>query len=665
MRWIFRLIGLALVLALLAVAALLVLPGDRIAGVAADRLGESLGREVALTGAVRPTLWPHLGVRAEGLRVGNPDWAGDAPLIAAEALSVRVPWSALLSGAVDIDEITLVAPEITLVRAADGRASWSFGEAATAGAPASGTEPGTGRRLSITAAEVMDGALTWRDMAAGQNLRIDGLDARIVLPAQGPVRVDAAAVVNGTALSLDAELADLAGLAEGRLSALAAALDWQGGAARYDGQVGLAPVFDGTVALDATDLGPLLAMLGAAMPDLPQGFGRERLALSGRATLTDEGSLHLRDASLGLDDTQLSLALDLLPGAERPAIRGSVTGARLHLPAADAGSGADDADASRQGWSRAPIDVSGLFAANAEVAVAVAEVAGAGLTVGPVDLRATLTDGRLVFDIDRIDTYGGTLTGQFVVNGRGGLSVGGDLLLAGAQLQPLLTDLAGYDRLIGTGNASLQFLGVGNDMATIMSGLEGQGDLSFGAGAIQGLDLAGMIRTLDASYRGPGARTVYDQISGNFTIDGGVVSNDDLRLDAPWGEVTGAGTVSLGPQTLDYRLIPGFLEGGEGAVLRVPILITGSWADPRIRPDLDFLAEQELAEERARLEAEARARIDAEAERLENEARERANELLGTEFDADTTPEEAQDALERRLREEAERQLRRLLGQGN
>jgi AsmA protein len=287
------------------------------------------------------------------------------------------------------------------------------------------------------------------------------------------------------------------------------------------------------------------------------------------------------------------------------------------------------------------------------------------VTLGPVDLRATLTRGRLVFDIARIGAYGGVLTGEFVVNGRGGLSVGGDMLLADAQLRPLLADLAGYDRLLGTGSASLRFLGVGDDLATIMGGLEGEGDLAFGAGAIEGLDLAGMIRTLDASYRGEGARTVYDRISANFTIAGGVLSNDDLRLDAPWGEVTGAGTADLGARTLDYRLIPGFLEGEAGTAIRVRILITGPWADPRIRPDLEYLAEQELAEERARLEAEAQARIDAEAERLENEARARANELLGTEFDADTTVEDARDDIERRLREEAEQQLLRLLGRGN
>jgi hypothetical protein len=55
-------------------------------------------------------------------------------------------------------------------------------------------------------------------------------------------------------------------------------------------------------------------------------------------------------------------------------------------------------------------------------------------------------------------------------------------------------------------------------MATIMSGLQGQGDFAFGAGAILGFDLAGMIRNFDTSFRGEGARTVYDSVTANFVI---------------------------------------------------------------------------------------------------------------------------------------------------
>ena len=662
MRWLVRALGALALVAILTVGALFAVPADRIAGLAADRLGQALGREVSLSGDVRPTLWPHLGVRAEGLRVGNPDWVTQGPLIAAEALSVRVPWAAVLSGDIRIDEITLVAPEITLVKAADGRVSWATGApgATDATDPAA---PGETRSIGITAAEITQGRFTYIDAGTGQSLSIADLDAALSLPAEGAASIAGSAEVNGTALTLSALLGAPRALAEGALSPVEVSVEWSGGTGRFAGQMGLAPSFAGDLNVDATDLGPLLAIVGAVMPELPQGYGRDRLALQGQVTLTDAGTLHLREGQVLLDDTQLALDLDVTPGVDRPMVRATVSGARLSLPGGgEAGGGAGDSAPSGGGWSRAPIDVSGLFAADAEVALAVDRIEGAGLTLGPAALRASLDAGRLVLDIDSIGAYGGVLAGQFVVNGRGGLSMRSNLILAGVDLNPLLSDLADYDRLEGTGSFSLEALAVGDDMATLMSSLNGTGDFALGAGAIRGLDLAGMIRNFDPSFRGEGARTVYDGVSANFTIADGILSNDDFLLEASWGDVTGAGSVDIGAQTLSYRLIPGVLRGEGASAIRVPILVSGSWADPSIRPDLEFLAEQELAEEAARLEAEARARLDAEAARLEEEARARINQALGTEFDGATTEEAAREELEQRLREEAEQQLLRLLG---
>ena len=656
MRWVIRILGFVVVMAGLGLGALVLMPADRIAALAAERLGASFGRPVTLSGVVRPTLWPHLGVRDEEVVVCNPDWASEGPLITAEALTIRVPWAALFSQARQIDEITLVSPDITLVRAADGRTSWSM-PTANPGAPSGSLGPAFG----ITAAQITGGSVRVIDHTTQQDLRISGLDLRLELPLSGPATVAGQARINGAALGLEAEIASLPHLMDGGLSAVALALDWSGGTGRFEGQMGLAPVLDGHLSVVATDLAPLLALLGAAMPDLPDGLGRDRLELSGQITFANARSAHLRGGRLMLDETELALALDLIPGDERPLIRGTVEGARVSLPQST-GTEATGGDA---GWSTAPIDVAGLFAADAEIALALGGLDGAGMTLGPIDLRATLTRGRLVVDIARIGIHDGTLGGQFVVNGRGGLSLGGDLRLSDVQLLPLLSELADYDRLEGTGSASLRFLGVGSDLATLMRSLSGDGDLALGAGAILGLDLPGMIRTLDPAHRGEGASTAFDRVSGSFTIVSGVVSNEDLRLDAAWGEVTGRGQVDLGAQRLEYRLIPGILSGSDGSALRVPILVSGPWANPSIRPDLEYLAQQELAEERARLQAEAQARLDAEVERLENEARARAAELVGTELDQDSTLDDARDALEQRLRDEAEQQLLRLLGQGN
>lgn len=655
MRWIIRLLGFVVVLAALGLGLLVLMPADRIATLAADRLGQALGRTVAVTGVVRPTLWPHLGVRAEGISVANPDWVTEGPLIAAQALVVRVPWAAILSDMPQIDDITLVAPDITLVRAVGGRESWTTpsAEPATTGARTGTRLPG----FSITSARVTQGALRYLDRATGRTLVLTAAELEMALTGAGRLTLQGRARVNGTPVELTLDAADLALLTDGGLSAAALSLGWAGGSARFDGQVSLFPALEGMIAVEATDPAPILSLLGQSMPDLPAGLGRDRLALSGQVTLASEGSAHLRSGRLSLDQTEIALDLDLLPGAERPLVRGKLSAPQLSLPQSASG-----ADAGGGGWSTRPMDVSGLFAVDAELALGLGRLDTGGLALGPVDLRAGLDRGRLVLEIDRIGLSGGTLAGQFVVNGRNGLSLGGDLRLRDAALSPLLAELAGFDRLEATGSAQLRFLAVGNSMARLMQSLSGEGSLALGAGAVRGLDLAGMIRTLDPSHQAAGAQTVFDGVTAGFTIADGVLSNGDLALTAPWGQVTGQGQVDLGAQQLNYRLTPGVATGGDGAAIRVPILVTGPWSAPVIRPDLAYLAEQELAVERARLEAEAKARLDAERARLETEARTRINDALGTQFDATTTEAAAREELERRLREEAEQQLLRLLG---
>ena len=655
MRWIIRLLGVFVTLAILGVVALLMVPAERIAGLAAAQLGQSLGRAVTISGAVQPIFWPHLGVRAEGVGVANPDWVSEGPMLSATALSVRLPWTAILDGTPQIDEVTLIAPQITLVRAADGRASW---EMAASTAPGAGTQS-TAPAIAIAMAEITDGSLRYIDAQAGERFEITAVDARLTLPRDGALSLAGRATALGVPMSFSFDLAAPSDLVAGRLSDGALGLEWAGGTARFDGQLGLTPVFSGQLSLDASDLAPLAGLAGVAMPDLPQGFGRQRVALTGQVALSDEGSAHLRDGRLQLDQTAFVLALDLTQGAERPMIRGTVTADALTLP------GGDDSATGGQGWSRAPIDVSGLFATDAEIALRLGALGLGDIALGPIDLTATLTRGRLVFDIARLAAYGGAVSGQFVVNGRGGLSVGGDLRASEMQLLPLLRDVADFERLEGTGNGRLRFLGVGNDMASIMTGLSGEGELRLGAGVVRGIDLATMIRNRDPGAQGAGARTVYDSVSASFTIADGVLANEDLALAAGWGSAAGAGRVDLGAQSLDYRLIPAILQSGDGGAIRVPVLIRGPWSGPSIRLDLEYLAQQELAAERARLEAEAKARLEAEVDRLEAEARARANQALGTQLQQGDTVQDARDALEDRLRQEAEQQLLRLLGRGN
>lgn len=634
MRWIFRILGAVVVLLFLALAVILLIPAERIAEVASDRITQATGRAVTITGEARPTLWPDLGIVIEGLRVGNPVWAGVAPMIEADRMNVGIAWSGLFSGDIRVERAVLEGASIMLVRAADGRTSWDMGSSGETGAPV---------RIGFDEAIIQDARVRYLDRAAGADWDVAGLNATVRLPeAGGVVEIEGTAQVNGVPLVLDTIIDGVAGLLAGEARPVVATMRWQGGSVAFDGQLGLDATVQGAMDLTAEDLGPLVALAGGAMPVLPQGLGRDRIAVTGDVRLAQEGSVHLRDGLLRLDDTLLNVAVDLLPGEDRPMLRGTITGGEIALP----GLVASDGAAADAGWPRDTIDVSGLFATDADLTVQAQSLDLGSVALNDIDLRATVNRGRLVFDIASIRTYEGQLAGQFVINGRGGLSVGGDLILANVALQPLLSAMADYERLQGTGSASVEFLGVGNDLHTIMDGLEAEGDVALGQGAILGLDLGGMLRNFDTSFQGEDQRTVYDRVTADFIVRDGVLRNEDLLLDAPWGEVRGIGEADLAAMTVDYTLIPGLLRDADGlASVRVPIAFTGPWSAPNIGPDLALLAEFELADEAARLEEQARVALEAEEDRLEELARSRANELLGTEIEAGDTPEDIEQQL--------------------
>jgi AsmA protein len=311
------------------------------------------------------------------------------------------------------------------------------------------------------------------------------------------------------------------------------------------------------------------------------------------------------------------------------------------------------------GWPADDIDVSALGSVDVEVAVSAPSVDLGVLKLGPTRALVTVDRARAVIDIREMQAYGGQITGDFVLNGRGGLSVGGRLAFAGLQTEPLLTDLAGWDRLVSQGDVDLEFLGVGNSVDAIMKSLKGKGSLELGQGELRGLDIGGMLRTLDSGYVGEGQKTIFDGLAGTFTIADGVLSNDDLKLVAPYVTASGAGDLGLGQRTLNYRLRPTALAGedGTGGVL-VPLLITGTWADPKFRLDLESVA-------REKMEAEAKAvaeRLKDDAKAAEAAAKAELEQRLKDELGVEVAPDESLgDAATRGAKDALDEQTRKAL----
>lgn len=643
MRWIIRGIGVVLGLAALVVAFILLIPGERIAAIATSQFQASTGRALTIEGDISPSLWPHLGVTTGPVTVANADWSSEGPMLRAEALEIGIDMGSLFGGVLHITNIDVQNPVILLERAADGRANWDFAPTGTAPAvPAVPADPQAGQTgeaaatpFTLDSGTISNGTVTYIDQASDSRATLSALTAEAKLPAfAGPADISLSGVMNDQTLRLTGRVGEFAPFIQGSLVPLDVTAEI--GAARlgFAGRLATAPLAaEGKIDADLKDLSQLSAFLRQPKPDLPAGLGRQSVAVQGALTVADGGSIHLRDGVVSLDGNRLMGEADLTTGGERPKLSATIRAGDLDLSALQGGAGeGNDAAPGTSGWSKTPIDVSALGLMDAAIALNADSLRLGKARLDKTRLLLTIDRSRAVFDIREMSAYGGTLTGNFVLNARQGLSTGGDVKLTGLALQPLLQDLAETDRLIGTGDLEMSFLGVGTSMEAIMQSLSGQGTLRFGKGELRGLDIAGMLRTLDAGYVGQGAKTIFDSISAGFSVERGVLRNDDLIFAAPLLRATGAGTVGLGQRVLDYRLLPSALprEDGTGGIT-VPLLIDGPWDDLRYRLDVKALVNDRAeAAARARLEEKARefGIVPEEGESLEDAAKRRARDAL-------------------------------------
>ena len=655
MRWIIRVgVGLA-VAVLLGLGLLAMVPSDRVAAALSAQFEGLTGRKLVLEGEIRPRLWPALGVTTGPVTVANADWAeAEAPLFRAESLSVEVNFGALVGGEVRITGLVAEAPEINLERAPDGRENWVFGAGDAAGA---GAVPAPATGFTLDQGTMRGGSLRWNDRQSGRQVALDDVDAVLKVPDYaGPFTLNLTALSGGQPVTLDLSGGVFSAFAAGRVVPLTLGLTAGASKIGFDGRGGLAPLAaEGALSANLADLPALGRLTGSDLSRPGPGLGQDRLTLAGQLTLDGTGAAFLRGAEIQADQNRLTGDLDLTPGEARPKLAGTLTAGPIVI-----GTRTNDAGGpTASGWPEDRIDVSALGSLDADLAVSAPSVDLGTVQLGETRGRITIDRARAVFDIRQMAAYGGQVTGDFVLNGRGGLSVGGRLNLAGIETQPLLTALAGWDRLVSTGALQVEFLGVGNSIAEIMAGLRGEGALELGKGELRGLDIAGMLRTLDAGFVGEGQRTIFDAMAGTFSIEGGVLSNSDLKLVAPYVTAAGTGQIGLGSRTLNYRLRPTALaaEDGTGGVM-VPLLITGPWASPSFRLDLESIARERMeaeakaAEERAKAAAaEAEARAKAELER-------RLKEELGVEV---APSESLGDAAIRRAQEALEDETRKAL----
>ena len=653
MKWIKRILGAIVLFALVMVGALFLIPAERIASVAADQMRVATGRDVAITGDVAMTFWPVLGVKAGGIEVGNADWAKEGAMLSAQNAAIGVDAMALLQGEIRITNIEATAPTIRLEQKLDGRASWEFTDASGEAQIETETDPDRApQAFSVQSLKVSDATLIY-DAEGSDLVSYSGVDLTLDWPERlGPARIEATLRPTGTPVNVSATIDGFAGFITGDVQPVDVRIQTSDASMTLLGRAGTTGEVAGKLSMDVPNTDAFFRALGLPAPGLPRGLGRA-VKLDTELSLTPDRALSLRQIVADLGGNALRGRADIsLNGV--PQVNAALDAGALDLKSVTGPGDAESAPgggAGDAGWPTDPIDASGLAAFNGEIALTAASVDLGQFKLGQTRTKLTNDNSRMVFALEEVRAYDGTVTGQFVINNRSGLSVGGKMSVREIGMQPLLTDAIGIDRLTGAAAMELSFLGVGNTMDGLMNSLSGDGSIDVGGGRILGIDLDKLMRTGDGS----GGTTIFDSLTASYRMEAGQLYNEDLLLKLRGFEARGEGRIGLGPQDIDYLFTPVALTLNDGQGLAIPVRIQGPWSRPRILPDLEKALERKLQAEQDALKA----RAEAEVQKVEEKVKAKVVEELGVDVQEGQSLE---DAAKQKLENEVKKGLRGLLG---
>lgn len=546
--------AVAAIIVIVALFLIVGIPSGFLTSTIKDRVERETGYRLTIAGSTRIGLWPSLNVTMNDVTLERPKDRDTSNRLTVGSIQADMTLGSVWSGQPEITGLVIHRPvlNVPLLRERIAALKPSPSRQASSSSAADSDAPG------IQRVTVADGAVVFSNLRDRVEKRIEGISANAAIGADRKIRVTGDARAGGHPIKFDIKATapapplerqnvpveltlDAPGILQARLSSKAEV--------RLNGSVVMINGLSGTI-----------------------GDG----AFNGWAS-ADVASKPL--VKLDLDFQRLDIATTTTPAAPRDS-QGS---SQLSSPS----------------WSNATIDLTGLNYVDAQVRLSAAELNVGQAHFAPAAIDSTLATGILKCVISNLGAYGGQANGEVDIDATGGTPAfiaRSDLV--GVRALPLLRSAAGFDKLDGKLQAKIAVRSTGQSQRAIMSNLAGTVFANFQDGAIRGLNVAQMIRSLTSNplsgwQEGKEQTTDLTQLSASFRVEKGQATTTDLNLVGPLVKMTGAGTIDLGTKMLAFRVEPKLVMTTEGqgraadpVGFGIPVMIDGPWAEPRIYPDM-------------------------------------------------------------------------------
>jgi AsmA protein len=435
------------------------------------------------------------------------------------------------------------------------------------------------------------GEIEFIEDATQQRSIIRGIDLALAWPG-----VDRAAAVSGQfevrgeTVEVSALIAEPLALTRGEQSNVKMRLVSAPARLGFDGKIALSGTLaEGVVNVESRSLRQVLRWFGH-MPG--SGPTLSAFSLKGDAVVTRR-SLALSRTSVEIDGNVAEGAVVVELDTNRARIQAILDAGRL-VATSYLSDWALIPNAT-SGWSKQPIDLSLMTAADLDLRLSAREVVIGQATLGRTAASLSSRNGRLTLTLGESVAYGGLVRGALVIipAGAEGMDVRATMNVQRAQISPALGEWFNFRRIEGTGSAQVSLEARGATIDQFASSVSGQITLTGIEGTLVGVNAEAILRRLErrplasAGVEGRTGRTAFDRLAATFKLAKGVATSEDIILDGPIVRIAAEGIVNAAVRDLDLKGVATLKRQGGANELpfELPFIVQGPWNDPFALPD--------------------------------------------------------------------------------
>ena len=540
--------AIAAVIVVVAVLLFVGIPSGFLTSAIQDRVERETGYRLTIAGSTRIGLWPSLNVKLHDITLETTKDRDTSNRVTVGGIEADMTLASVWSGHPKITELVITRPVLyhPLLRERERAPANRAPRPAT-----TSTGDADANALAIDRVTIVDGTVVMSNVRDRVENRIEGINAEALIGADRKIKLTGSAKASDQPLKFEIKAT--------------------------------AP----TPPIERQNI-PVEFMIASGLLQGP---------VSGRAEVRLNGSIIMVNGLTGtLGDGAFNgwASFDL---ASKPLVKVDLDFQRLgvamsHAPAASG-------SLASAPWSNASIDLNGLNYLDAQIRISAAELNIGEARFAPVAIDTAIAAGMLRTTFSNLGVYGGQGSGEIMIDASAGsptFSLNSDLV--GVRALPLLRSAADFDKLDGKMQAKMTLHSAGNSQRAILSNLGGTVFAVFQDGAIRGLNVAAMVRsltsgTLSGWQEGKEQTTDLTQLSASFRVEKGQATTTDLNLVGPLVKMTGAGTIDVAAKAIAFRVEPKVVMTTEGqgrasdpVGLGIPVVIDGPWAQPRIYPDM-------------------------------------------------------------------------------